>query len=163
MKKSSAKDYCLLTNLKVHLDQRYDVQPLANGISVHQALSDYFRKLKEYIVTIIAKDFHASRGGWNDYSQYCLAVPGHWSDEAKQAMRSIAMEAGLGLPTDPPYRLLSISEEEEAMAIYCVRETDQLDLRHGDRFMICYAPEGESVTLVMFEVSASTHDGRFDN
>ncbi|OAQ25471.1 hypothetical protein K457DRAFT_116537 [Linnemannia elongata AG-77] len=159
MKKSSAKDYCLLTNLKVHLDQRYDVQPLANGISVHQALSDYFRKLKEYIVTIIAKDFHASRGGWDDYSQYCLAVPGHWSDEAKQAMRSIAMEAGLGLPTDPPYRLLSISEEEEAMAIYCVRETDQLDLRHGDRFMICYAPEGESVTLVMFEVSASTHDG----
>ncbi|KAH7032550.1 hypothetical protein BKA57DRAFT_497464 [Linnemannia elongata] len=129
MKKSSAKDYCLLTNLKVHLDQRYDVQPLANGIS-------------------------------DDYSQYCLAVPGHWSDEAKQAMRSIAMEAGLGLPTDPPYRLLSISEEEEAMAIYCVRETDQLDLRHGDRFMICYAPEGESVTLVMFEVSASTHDGR---
>ena len=160
MKQSSAKDYCLLTNLKVHLDERYDVRPLANGISVHQAISDYFRKLNEYIVPTIQENLPASERHRNDGFQYCLTVPSHWTDQAKQAMRSTAMEAALGLRTDPPNRLISISEEE-AMAIYCVRKTeDLLDLRHGDQFVICYAPEGEGVTLAVFEVSESASDGR---
>lgn len=73
-------------------------------------------------------------------------------------MRSIAMEAGLGQRTDPPNRLILISKE--AMAIYCLRKMVHFELRHGDRFMICYAPEGESVTLVMFEVSGSASYGR---
>lgn len=159
MRKPSAKDYCLLTNLKVHLDQKYDVRPLPDEISVRRAISDYFRKLNEYIVPIIQKDLPASERQRNDHLQYCLAVPGHWSDQAKQAIRSAAMEAGLAQRTDPHSRLISISEEE-AMAIYCVRKNDEVDIKHGDRFMICYAPEGEGVTLVMFEVSGSASYGR---
>ncbi|KAG0294600.1 hypothetical protein BGZ96_000873 [Linnemannia gamsii] len=41
------------------------------------------------------------------------------------------------------------------MAIYCIWNVNGLDLEDGDRFMICHAFEGESVTLVEYELKAT--------
>ncbi|KAF9149607.1 hypothetical protein BG015_008587 [Linnemannia schmuckeri] len=154
MNKFSSKDYCLSINVKLHLDDRYSVQRLPNGITRQQAISNYLMKLNKYIVPSLQKNLSVTERRRNDRFQYCLTVPGHWSNQAKDTMRQAAINTGLVQTIYPPHRLTLISEEE-AMAIYSLHMTaDDNDLE-GDRFMLCHAPEGESVTLVVYEVTKS--------
>ncbi|KAF9378480.1 Heat shock 70 kDa protein 12A, partial [Mortierella sp. AD011] len=83
--------------------------------------------------------------------QYCLSVPAMWTDYAKSIMRQAALQAGMISPSDPPHRLLLISEPEAA-ALYCEKKCDQFSIGHGERFMICDAGGG-TVDLIVFEVS----------
>lgn len=73
-----------------------------------------------------------------------------WSDQAKHCMRQAAILAGLVKPSDPPDRLLLISEPEAA-ALYCEKMCDQVNLLTNDRLMICDAGGG-TVDLIVFEV-----------
>ncbi|KAG0301880.1 hypothetical protein BGZ97_002576 [Linnemannia gamsii] len=146
-----AKDHYLLANVKLQLDDRYIVRPLPNGLTVQEAIADYLRMLNEHIVWDIQRTCSVAGKHTHEDYQYWLTVPGHWSDRAKQTMRQAAIEAGLVQPTDPPHRLM-LASDEMAMAVYSARKACQLDLRDGDRFMIRHAPEGESVTLVVYEV-----------
>lgn len=141
-----------LTNVKLQLEDRYIVRPLPDRLTVQQIIADNLRILNEHIVWDIQRAFPvAGKYAHGDY-QYWLTVPGHWPDRAKQTMRQAAIEAGLVQPIDPPHRLMLISDEM-AVTVYSVRMAGQLDLGGGDRFMICHAPEGESVTLVVCEVT----------
>jgi hypothetical protein len=153
MRKSSAEDYVMLHNVKMHLDDRYIVRQLPNGLTVLHVIADYLREINECILAAVKKDIAIDVG----YSRfkYSLTVPGHWSARSKDTMREAAIIAGLVQPTDPPQRLMMISEEE-AMAIYALRQTAWgEDLEELDQFLLCHAPEGESVTLVVYEISKS--------
>lgn len=74
-----------------------------------------------------------------------------WSDRAKATMREAAIRAGLINNTDHPDRLMLISEPEAA-ALYCEKKSEQFNLRHGQRFMICDAGGG-TVDLIVFEIN----------
>ena len=71
-----------------------------------------------------------------------------WSDRAKAAMREAAIRAGLVQRGDHPERLMLISEPEAA-ALYCEKKSEQFNLVHGQRFMICDAGGGMSI-IVLF-------------
>lgn len=73
-----------------------------------------------------------------------------WSDRAKTVMREAAIRAGIILRTDPAERLSLISEPEAA-ALYCEKKSEQFNLAHGQRFMICDAGGG-TVDLIVFEI-----------
>ncbi|CAO3635206.1 unnamed protein product [Mucor fragilis] len=77
-----------------------------------------------------------------------------WTDRAKAAMREAAIRAGLVLRSDPPERLTLISEPEAA-ALYCEKKSEQFNLSHGQRFMICDAGGG-TVDLIVFEINETS-------
>lgn len=74
-----------------------------------------------------------------------------WSDRAKATMREASIRAGLINANDHPDRLMLISEPEAA-ALYCEKKSEQFNLRHGQRFMICDAGGG-TVDLIVFEIN----------
>jgi molecular chaperone DnaK (HSP70) len=74
-----------------------------------------------------------------------------WSDRAKATMREAALRAGLINSNDHPDRLMLISEPEAA-ALYCEKKSEQFNLKHGQRFMICDAGGG-TVDLIVFEIN----------
>lgn len=74
-----------------------------------------------------------------------------WSDRAKAIMREASIRAGLINNNDHPDRLMLISEPEAA-ALYCEKKSEQFNLRHGQRFMICDAGGG-TVDLIVFEIN----------
>ncbi|KAL0085830.1 hypothetical protein F4703DRAFT_1851786 [Phycomyces blakesleeanus] len=85
--------------------------------------------------------------------RYCLTVPAMWNDLAKATMREAAIIAGIVDRIDHPDRLL-LTSEPEAAALYCEKRTNQFQLTHGQRFMICDAGGG-TVDLIVFEINES--------
>ncbi|KAG0294870.1 hypothetical protein BGZ96_000281 [Linnemannia gamsii] len=155
MLKSTAKYFCLLHGFKLQLDET-EQEPLENGISALEAFTHYLKEIHEYamgeIIRGTAKNFQPA------HFQYVLTVPASWSDATKNKMRDAAISAGLIEKGDPPSRLILITELEAA-ALYCERRCDQLDLGHGDRFMVCEASRG-AVDLAVFEIAITATDRR---
>lgn len=81
-----------------------------------------------------------------------------WSDRAKAIMREAAIRAELINSNDHPDRLMLISEPEAA-ALYCEKKSEQFNLKHGQRFMICDAGGG-TVDLIVFEINEPPGDRR---
>ncbi|KAK3809962.1 MAG: hypothetical protein J3Q66DRAFT_378859 [Benniella sp.] len=149
LKPNAHKDYILLRNFKLQLDETLARPPLENGISALDAITHYLTELHQYVLSEVRK------GILQKYEpsqiQYCLGVPAMWSDTAKHTMRQAAINAGLIQESDPSIRLLLVSEPEAA-AMYCETMVDRFEIEHGDRFMICDAGGG-TVDLIVFEVS----------
>lgn len=141
----------LLSRFKLQLDENLQLEPLPNGISVLDAISDYLEAFHTHICREL------QRGFANNYDQskfrYCLTVPAMWSDKAKSIMREAATRAGLINRWDHPDRLMLISEPEAA-ALYCEKKCEQFNLGHGQRFLICDAGGG-TVDLIVFEIDDS--------
>ncbi|KAG0256211.1 hypothetical protein BGZ95_005565, partial [Linnemannia exigua] len=146
-----AKDYFLLSEFKWQLDETLNLPPLENNITPLKATTDYLRKLHENIVEEL-KDlpFYTST-----HFQYWLTVPAHWSGRAKDTMRQAAIEAGFVKASDPPHRLMMISEDE-ATAFFCAGSTAEVQFKAKDRLMIYSAMEGKGFHLVVLEVSESS-------
>ncbi|KAI9302037.1 hypothetical protein BJ944DRAFT_242736 [Cunninghamella echinulata] len=148
VKPQSDKSNILLSNFKLNLDTKLNRPPLENGLTVVDAVSDYLRELHKHVFEDVRKGF--AKNYDPDTFKYCLSIPAHWSDQAKHYMRQAAINAGLVKPSDPPDRLLLISEPEAA-ALYCEKMCDQVNLLTNDRLMICDAGGG-TVDLIVFEV-----------
>ncbi|RUS19399.1 LOW QUALITY PROTEIN: hypothetical protein BC937DRAFT_87552, partial [Endogone sp. FLAS-F59071] len=173
-----AKDHILLTKFKLNLDETLNRPPLENGMcnlcvtvcvayndlpihrfeptryihsTVVDAIADYLRQFHNHVLTELIKGF--ARNYSPHQFRYCLTVPAMWSDRAKNTMRQAALKAGLITPHDHPDRLMLISEPEAA-ALYCEKHCDQVNLTHGDRFMICDAGGG-TVDLIVFEIEGN--------
>ncbi|KAF9315234.1 hypothetical protein BG003_003227 [Podila horticola] len=151
----NARNLDLLQKFKLFLDNDLApyLPPLPRTINPQTAISDYLRAVHTHAINEIIKN---SAGGMVDpqHIQYCLTVPAMWTDAAKGVMRQTAIQAGLIQPSDPPHRLLLVSEPEAA-AMYCEKKCEQFNLRHGDRFMICDAGGG-TVDLIVFQVDYSS-------
>ena len=111
-------------------------------------IADYLRKFNEHVCGELKKGF-ASNYDRSKY-RYCLTVPAMWSDRAKSAMREAAIRADIVQRHDPLERLMLISEPEAA-ALYCEKKSEQFNLAHGQRFLICDAGGG-TVDLIVFEI-----------
>ena len=70
---------------------------------------------------------------------YVVTVPAIWSDKAKELTRQAAVRASI-----PRHKLMLITEPEAA-ALYCATLSQDMDLRQGDRFMVCDAGGGTVV------------------
>ncbi|CAO3617361.1 unnamed protein product [Cunninghamella blakesleeana] len=145
--KPNSQDYLLMSKFKLFLmDDTQDSLP--NGLNVIDVIADYLRAFHDHVKSELLKGF----AGNYDQSKfrYCLTVPAMWSDRAKAATREAAIRAGLVLRSDHPERLMLISEPEAA-ALYCEKKSEQFNLSHGQRFMICDAGGG-TVDLIVFEI-----------
>ncbi|KAI8996929.1 hypothetical protein BDB01DRAFT_751584 [Pilobolus umbonatus] len=149
MKKSNNDQ--LISRFKLQLDENIKLDPLPNGLTALDAITDYL----EAFHTHVCKDLQ--KGFANNYDQskfrYCLTVPAMWSDQAKAIMREAAIRANIINRWDHPNRLMLISEPEAA-ALYCEKKCDQFNLGHGQRFLICDAGGG-TVDLIVFEIDDS--------
>jgi molecular chaperone DnaK (HSP70) len=75
----------------------------------------------------------------NQRFSFVLTVPAIWTDKAKDLTRKAAVKAGI-----PDSKLVIISEPEAA-ALYCSTMCTDLDLKEGDKFLICDAGGGTVV------------------
>ncbi|KAF7727820.1 hypothetical protein EC973_007051 [Apophysomyces ossiformis] len=147
-KPQAAKENILLSNFKLNLDEQCRPTPLDNGSSPVDAVADYLRELHRYVLADVSRGF--AKNYQHSSFRYCITVPAMWSDKAKNMMRQAAVKAGLIQAHDPHDRLILISEPEAA-ALYCQKMCDQVNLKEGDRFLICDAGGG-TVDLITFEI-----------
>ncbi|OBZ90704.1 Heat shock protein 12B [Choanephora cucurbitarum] len=147
--KPNHPDTLLLSKFKLYLDEHLQKNVLPNNLDVVDVIADYLSVFHQHVCEELQKGFAAN------YQQssfrYCLTVPAMWSDQAKSAMREAAIRAGLVERNDPSDRLMLISEPEAA-ALYCEKKSEQFNLMHGQRFMICDAGGG-TVDLIVFEIN----------
>lgn len=165
LKPQSAKENIILTNFKLNLDESLNKGVAENlkycrlffnkcraNIQLNRSpvsnIADYLKALHSYVLSDVKRGF--AKNYDSESFRYCLTVPAMWSDSAKYAMRRAAIKAGLIKKDDPQDRLLLISEPEAA-ALYCERMCEQVNLKKGDRMMICDAGGG-TVDLIVFEV-----------
>ena len=72
----------------------------------------------------------------NQQISFVITVPAIWKDSAKSLTRQAAVRAGI------PDRKLELITEPEAAALYCATICREVDLRDGDRFVVCDAGGG---------------------
>ncbi|KAF9127221.1 hypothetical protein BGW39_006036 [Mortierella sp. 14UC] len=140
---------CLLSNLKLHLDDTMEMPPFMNGLSPMKAISDYLNRVHEHS---IEDELKKNPGLNRSHFQYYLTVPSHWSDRAKYTMRQAALGTGMVKASDVYNRLVLLSEHD-AMAYYCERTADQGQFKDKDRFIICTAGESGGVDVIVYEVN----------
>jgi hypothetical protein len=70
---------------------------------------------------------------------YVITVPAIWSDRAKELTHQAAVKAGMAR-----HKIMLITEPEAA-ALYCASLYTDMDLRRGDRFLVCDAGGGTVV------------------
>lgn len=166
LKPQAAKENIILSNFKLNLDEslhrgvaenhRYTMPHSLCMIRLADTrcrssvsnIADYLKALHKHVVEDVTKGF--AKNYDPDTFRYCLTVPAMWSDLAKHSMRKAAVMAGLIKQNDPQDRLILISEPEAA-ALYCERMCEQVNLKKGDRMLICDAGGG-TVDLIVFEV-----------
>ncbi|CAO0795958.1 unnamed protein product [Mucor circinelloides] len=148
LKPQAAKENIILSNFKLNLDESLHRGVAENHRSSVSNIADYLRALHKHVLEDVTKGF--AKNYDPDTFRYCLTVPAMWSDLAKHSMRKAAVMAGLIRQNDPQDRLILISEPEAA-ALYCERMCEQVNLKKGDRMLICDAGGG-TVDLIVFEV-----------
>ncbi|ORE05092.1 hypothetical protein BCV72DRAFT_250807 [Rhizopus microsporus var. microsporus] len=149
-KPQAAKEHFILTNFKLRLDETLFLRGSLdiNKRSPVDNIADYLTCLHQHVLDEVTRGF--AKNYPPETFRYCLTVPAMWSDLAKFYMRRAAIKAGLIHADDPQDRLILISEPEAA-ALYCERMCEQVNLKKGDRIMICDAGGG-TVDLILFEV-----------
>ncbi|KAI9271857.1 hypothetical protein BDA99DRAFT_433705 [Phascolomyces articulosus] len=155
LKPHAAKQNILLSHFKLNLDESLQRPPLQNGLSPVQVVVDYLASLHQHTLRELSRALADSYD--SDTFRYCLTVPAIWSDKSKHLIRQAAIQAGLVTPSDPPNRLILISDPEAA-ALYCVETmADQVQLNNNDRIMVCDAGGG-TVDSIVFQVNFPDND-----
>jgi molecular chaperone DnaK (HSP70) len=102
--------------------------------------ADYLTCLYNYLHDKFFPSEYGSNTVRNQSYNYVVTVPAIWSDAAKNLTRQAATRAGM------PHDKLTLISEPEAAALYCGL-TSQVELRPGERFLICDAGGGTVVIL----------------
>ena len=105
--------------------------------------ADYLKGLvecirREYLPAHFGLEFLRSQ-----QFSYIITVPAIWSDSAKELTRTAAVRAGI------PRRKLLLLTEPEAAAQYCIKNCKEVDLKVGDKFLICDAGGGTVVPIFL--------------
>jgi molecular chaperone DnaK (HSP70) len=112
--------------------------------NAQQFAEDYLKCL----VTYIRERFFPSEYGpaflGGQTISWVITVPAIWKDGAKDLTRKAAEKAGI------PGRNLELITEPEAAALYSASLCPQVDLKSGDRFLICDAGGGTVVSRPSF-------------
>jgi molecular chaperone DnaK (HSP70) len=117
--------------------------PKLPGKTALDFTADYLKA----ILTYIRDDFFPRKFGAtflrNQQISYVITVPAIWKDSAKSQTRQAAVRAGI------PANKLTLITEPEAAALYCATIGQEVDLRDGDRFLICDAGGGTVVCALL--------------
>jgi len=100
---------------------------------------DYLTRICKFVLEEILPSRYGARFLENQQISYVLTVPAIWSDKAKELTRQAAIMAGI------PRRKLMLITEPEAAALFCATLCNEVDLRQGDRFLVCDAGGGTVV------------------
>ena len=101
---------------------------------------DYLTAVVSHVFSEVLPAHFGPRFLENQKKSYVLTVPAIWTDKAKDVTRRAAVKAGI------PESKLVLVTEPEAAGLYCATMCTQLDLREGDRYIICDAGGGTVVT-----------------
>jgi molecular chaperone DnaK (HSP70) len=101
--------------------------------------ADYLKAIHQHVVNIVLPSHFGSEFLNNQKFSYVLTVPAIWTDKAKDLTRKAAVAAGI--PDDK----LELITEPEAAALYCATICVEVDLKDGDRFLVCDAGGGTVV------------------
>ncbi|KAI9320171.1 hypothetical protein BX666DRAFT_1920028 [Dichotomocladium elegans] len=146
-------DGTLIRQFKLWLAYREDdsqssIPPLLDNQTAVDAIADYLRCFHEYVYE------EMQRTGAAQYSQeqfrYCLTVPAIWDDHGKATMREAMVQAGIIDVSDPPERLVLVTEPEAA-AMYCEKQCGNWNMQDQDSFMIVDAGGG-TVDLIVYRM-----------
>jgi molecular chaperone DnaK (HSP70) len=101
--------------------------------------ADYLREVRKYVTETILPTHYGAEFLSGHRISFALTVPAIWTDKAKDLTMRAAIRAGI-----PENRLVLISEPEAA-ALYCATMCTEVDLKDGDRFLVCDAGGGTVV------------------
>lgn len=101
--------------------------------------ADYLAALLEFVKNNVLSLIYDPKMLSSMQISYVLAVPAIWTDKAKDLIRQAANRAGI------PTRSLTLITEPEAAALYCSIFRDAVELKPGDRFVVCDAGGGTVV------------------
>ena len=101
--------------------------------------TEYLTAIRKYVTEKILPSHYGKTYLHSQRISYALTVPAIWSDKAKELTRQAAMQAGISANN-----LVLISEPEDA-ALYCATMCTEVDLKDGDRFLVCDAGGGTVV------------------
>jgi molecular chaperone DnaK (HSP70) len=101
---------------------------------------DYLTAIGNHVFTQVLPAHFGKNFLDNQKVSYVLTVPAIWSDKAKDLTRRAAVKSGI------PESKLILVPEPEAAGLYCATMCNDLDIKQGDRFLICDAGGG---TVVM--------------
>jgi molecular chaperone DnaK (HSP70) len=104
--------------------------------------ADYLTHVCDYVSDVILPSRYGPEFLENQQISYVITVPAIWSDKAKELTRKAAVRAGI------TRKNLLLVTEPEAAALYCATLCEQVDLKEGDRFLICDAGGGTVVSTV---------------
>lgn len=105
--------------------------------------ADYLKALVEYVRRESLLPHFGLEFLQRHEVSYIITVPTIWSDTAKQLTRTAAVRAGI------PRRKLLLLTEPEAAAQYCIKNCKEVDLKVGDKFLICDAGGGTVVPIFL--------------
>lgn len=100
--------------------------------------ADYLTCVHRHVMGVCIPHMYGSEFLKHQQVSYVITVPSVWTDSAKALTRQAAVRAGI------PERNLDLITEPEAAAFYCAAICCEVDLNHGDHFLLCDAP-GEIV------------------
>jgi molecular chaperone DnaK (HSP70) len=103
--------------------------------------ADYLTCVCDYVTKEILPSHFGANFLKNQQVSYVITVPAIWSDKAKELTRQAAIRAGI------TRRKLMLITEPEAAALACATLCDEVDLREGDRFLVCDAGGGTVVCI----------------
>jgi molecular chaperone DnaK (HSP70) len=132
----------LLGGFLRNADWRHESLPNKSAIDF---TTEYLTAVRKYVTEIVLPSHYGKTYLHNQRISYALTVPAIWSDKAKDLTRKAAIQAGIS-----PDKLALISEPEAA-ALYCATMCTEVDLKDGDRFLVCDAGGG----TVVFSFSIS--------
>lgn len=153
------KETFFLTRFKLNLvggeSGRTSAPELSDGLTATHLISDYLRKLSEFVMTKVQGRL-GTHFSMEDV-QWCLTVPALWDDVSKQEMKKCASMAGMTRGSDCPLDMVDTASphpviivlEPEAASLYCQGKVE-FPLNGGDKFLIVDVGGG-TVDLVLHE------------
>lgn len=107
---------------------------------------DYTTDYLTSVLKFVRDEYFPSKYGntflRNQQLSYVITVPAIWKDAAKNLTRQAAVRAGI------PEAKLELITEPEAAALYCATIGGEVDLRAGERFLVCDAGGGTVVNKI---------------
>jgi hypothetical protein len=125
------------------------VNPVPGKTAVDFA-ADYLKCVHKYVTDIAFPRQFGETFLRGQQISYVITVPAIWKDSAKSLTRQAAERAGI------PSRKLELITEPEAAALYCATISREVDLKNGDRFLVCDAGGG---TVVRSNVKRHSNPG----
>lgn len=155
--------WSLAKHFKLHLhpsDMRtrnsIRLDPLPNGVPLHQIYADFMRYLLQHTEPIFVDQIVDGRKIWDLYRSqavFIIAHPNGWGIRQQGFLRRAAIEAGL-VDTESASARIRFVTEAEASVHYCIRNSNIASrIQPGLNFAVCDAG-GSTIDTTVYTVTS---------